>query len=402
MSDKVYIGHRAASISTPPAFDPISKVIIKIDANNAYVAGNDTGRTIEKTCPYGTQEMANNLLAQLSGYVYRPLTGEDTLMDPAAELGDAITMDGVYTVLAKTDIAFDAVMPSDISAPGQEEIESEYPYQTAEERIEYQLATVRSSITKTAEEIRLEVSNEIEGLSAFIDVQLDSITSQVTGLNGQVSTLTQTATSLQSQVKGLNGQVSNLTQEVDSITASVSDVQTGLSQTLRVAADGVTITNAAGSVLTIDGGQVNAESLNLTGVITFTDLSSSVQGDINEAINMASDAYDLAYDNQLPGYIRSTYISSTEIRSPTVVGGTIHGMDFFGNTFNIYPDDESEEEDPGSFNIYGNAGNAGLYHMLQIRYFWSSGAFVSIRSPAGAQIRFSGDIDFSAATVTGL
>ena len=61
----------------------------------------------------------------------------------------------------------------------------------------------------------------------------------------------------------------------------------GRSQTLRVAADGVTITNAQGSTLTIDGGQIDAskinteqldasrihaEDLNLTGAITFGDL----------------------------------------------------------------------------------------------------------------------------------
>ena len=124
MSDSVFIGTKAGGLETSPQFEPISKIILLVDSENYYEAGNDTGRTLEITCPYGTQAMANNLLSSLGGYAYQPATATDALIDPAAELGDAVTVGGVYTVLAQMDTTFDSLMTADIGAPGQEEIES--------------------------------------------------------------------------------------------------------------------------------------------------------------------------------------------------------------------------------------------------------------------------------------
>ena len=100
----------------------------------------------------------------------------------------------------------------------------------------------------------------------------------------------------------------------------------------------VTFTGLSSGTTTINGaciktGLIDADRLNLTGAITFGDLSSSVQGDINEALNTANDAYDLAYDNQLPVYIKSTYIDSTQIMSPTITGGTITGGYIYGGRY---------------------------------------------------------------------
>ena len=124
LSDSVFVGTKAGGLETSPQFEPISKIILLVDSENYYEAGNDTGRTLEITCPYGTQAMANNLLSSLGGYAYQPATASDALIDPAAELGDAVTVGGVYTVLAQMDTTFDSLMTADIGAPGQEEIES--------------------------------------------------------------------------------------------------------------------------------------------------------------------------------------------------------------------------------------------------------------------------------------
>ena len=119
-----------AQLDTSPSLAPVSKVILAVDSENAYIAGNDTGRTIEVTCPYGTQEMANNILAALSAYTYTPAMAQDAILDPAAEIGDGLTMGGVYTVLAQSTLTFDGLMTSDAGAPGQAEQESEYKYQS--------------------------------------------------------------------------------------------------------------------------------------------------------------------------------------------------------------------------------------------------------------------------------
>ena len=267
MSDKVFLGPMMAQLDTSPPLAAVSKVVVMVDAENAYVAGDDTGRTVEVTCPYGTQAMANNILAALQGYTYTPAQGQDALLDPAAELGDGITMGGVYTVLAKADTLWDAMMAGDVGAPGQAEQESEYSYQSPlVGQLRYQIAETRSLISKTADEIRLEVSNDIQELSASIDIQLDSITSQITGLNGQVSSITQTVSGIQTQITGLNNQVSSIDQKVDSIDLSVSNDTTSS----RIS-------------LTVDGVQVSSATVQFTGDIVFesdlADGTTTVSGD---------------------------------------------------------------------------------------------------------------------------
>lgn len=118
------------------------------------------------------------------------------------------------------------------------------------------------------------------------------------------------------------------------VSATVADLQSGLSQTLRLAPDGVTVTNAAGSRLTIDGGQVRADTLNLTGCISFGDLSSGVQNSINgaaSAASAASSAASGAYSavEALKTGLGYTYIDGNCVISPNIRGGTVRGGKFY-------------------------------------------------------------------------
>lgn len=182
MSDKLFIGQSAGAISVPPKFDVITKVIIDLDGTNIIEAGTDGGRVFEVSCPYGTQQMANNLLAAMSGYQYQPVTAEEVLTDPALELGDAMTIGGVYSIIAQRNIDFDALMAMELAAPGQEEIESEYPYVSQQQsETDRKIAQTYSEINKTSEEIGLRVQG-IENQYAELKVTVDGVT--VTGLDG--------------------------------------------------------------------------------------------------------------------------------------------------------------------------------------------------------------------------
>ena len=360
MSDKVFLGTRMAQLDTSPALAPVSKVILAVDSENAYIAGDDTGRTIEVTCPYGTQEMANNILAALSSYTYTPAMAQDAILDPAAEIGDGLTMGGVYTVLAQSTLTFDGLMTSDAGAPGQAEQESEYKYQSPViADINWQLAETRSLISKTSEEILLQVENELKGLSSSFSVQLGQIQSQVTGLDGQMSSITQTVSSITSQVNGLDGQVSTIEQKVDNITLSVSNGSTSSSISLSVGGvtvssqtiqmNGlVTFTGLANGTTNIDGaciktGTIEAERLYLTGAITWNDLSNRAQSDIDTALQDASDALDTA--NDVSGtvddwsyrYGGTTYIDGTKLMTGTVTATKLQGgqVDLLASNENV-------------------------------------------------------------------
>lgn len=181
-ADQVFLGSLSEGLSEPRAFDPVSQIVLMVDSENAYTAGDNSGTVLEVICPYGTQTMANRLLGQLGGYVYRPFSAGNALLDPASELGDAVTVGGVYSVLAYREQRFDGLMTSDIAAPGEQEIESEYPYQTAEMQLNYKIAQTRSLIEKTSEEIRLSVEG-LDGKVTALSVTLDGVTIQ--GASGE-------------------------------------------------------------------------------------------------------------------------------------------------------------------------------------------------------------------------
>lgn len=320
MSDSVFVGTKAGGLETSPQFEPISKIILLVDSENYYEAGNDTGRTLEITCPYGTQAMANNLLSSLGGYAYQPATASDALIDPAAELGDAVTVGGVYTVLAQMDTTFDSLMTADIGAPGQEEIESEYPYVSQQQSdINRQLADTRSEIAKNSEQIQLTV----EGLNSA---------------NQAISQLTLSIDSIELSVS--NGSTSStITLKKDNVVISSQEITMSGLVTFTGLANGTTTINGA----CIKTGTIDADRINLTGAISFSDLSTSVQNDINDAYSMAENAktavgeISSTVDDWSYRYNGRTYIDGTQIMAGTVTastlrGGTVELLDNSGST----------------------------------------------------------------------
>lgn len=361
MNGKVYVGKKALSLTEYEKSPPISGVILWVDDNNSFKAGDESGTVIEQDCPYATQSMANSLLSALKGYEYRGLEADGAKVSPIAELGDGLTVSGIYTQLAYQNIRFSSGEVMDASAPGSDETLHEY--KTEGETTKYfnhQISETRSQIIKTAEEIRLEVENEVKGLSAEFTVRLgeisaelrdeinglsssltikiDSITSTVQGQGGQISQIQQTVSSITSQITGINGDISSIEQYLDSITLSVSNGST--SSTIQLKAGSATIssqtiqmnglvtfTGLSSGTTTINGaciktGLIDADRLNLTGAITFGDLSTTVQNDIENAIFTANTAQS-SIDRW--SYSGTTYIDGSRIMTGTVSASTLEG-----------------------------------------------------------------------------
>lgn len=263
MSEKFYIGLDITGFENTGRYKPISRVTLMVDSENVLTAGDDTGLELSASCPHATQEMVNAILQQVQGYQYQSFNADAANLDPSAELGDGVTINGLYSMLSRLED--DGEGYPNISAPGEVSLEEEYPASgPMTQDFNRQIAETRSTISKTADEIRLEVVNEIEGLSSSITVQLDSITSQVSGLNGQVSTISQTVSSISSTVKGLNNQVSSIEQKVDNITLSVNNGET--SSRLTISANGTTLDSA---------------TIRFTGVVTFDSLETEGETVIN-------------------------------------------------------------------------------------------------------------------------
>ena len=242
MNGKHYVGRDVRSLEHYDKIGPITGVSILIDEENEYVAGDMTGYVFETTCPYGTQAMANAMLDSLKGKVYNGFRATDAMLNVDAELGDGITIDGEYAMLAYQELTFGPKHTSEIAAPGESILEHEYPYVgSTQKTINRKIAQVNSKITKTAEEIKLEVSNELDGLSASLSVSLNQIRSEVSGKIDQ----TQAQTLIN---QGING-----------ITLSASSGEN--QSTIYIKANGITIDSQVVTFSNIVADEVNADNI---------------------------------------------------------------------------------------------------------------------------------------------
>ena len=186
MSDKYYVGGDITSFSDNGKYKPISRVTLLVDDENSLTAGDDTGMEVIASCPHATQPMVNALLQTMKGYQYQAYEAGAANIDPAAELGDGVTVGGIYSPMSK--LSDDGRGYAGISSPGEAEMEDEYPSEGyISQEFNRKIAETRSTITKTSEEIMLKVEG-IDGKYTEVKTTLDGLTvtdaSGTTKING--------------------------------------------------------------------------------------------------------------------------------------------------------------------------------------------------------------------------
>lgn len=138
---------RVGNLEISPEFDGYTRVVIWLDAkddngDDLFVeAGMPTGRTLELTCPWGTQQMADAILRRINvgsltgrAFQYQPYTATEAILDPAAELGDGVGIKDIYSGIYSQTEHFGRRHISDIEAPTEEEIDHEYPFESSDSR----------------------------------------------------------------------------------------------------------------------------------------------------------------------------------------------------------------------------------------------------------------------------
>lgn len=313
MNGAVYVGQKALSLTEYEKSAPISGVILWVDDENCYEAGDETGTVIEADCPYATQEMANSLLTTLQGYEYKGLEAGGAKVSPIAELGDGMTVNGLYTQLAYQNIRFSTGEVMDVSAPGSNETAHEYI--TEGETTKYfnrQLAQTRSLITKTSEEIRLEVENELKGLSTEFTVELESITGRVNGLDGEFSELSLTLDGL--TIKDSTGE---------------TKINGSAVYTPNLYVDAANI-NGTLTANQIDATNLHVNAANIDGELTIGQLPNSVAttGDIpqytSELINNSGYQTESGVTTIVRGTVTTDYVNALGVSARYLQGQSVY------------------------------------------------------------------------------
>lgn len=137
MSGKIFVGNSASGLTEADKLQPYSKVTVT-DGTNSYTSGDNTGRELMVNVPLlpsiKGDTLAANILAAVKNYRYQPYEAADALLDPAAELGDGVTVGGIYGGIHAKTTTFSRLFRATVSAPAEEEIDNEYPYLSAQER----------------------------------------------------------------------------------------------------------------------------------------------------------------------------------------------------------------------------------------------------------------------------
>lgn len=262
-----------ASFRNTGKSQPISGIELMIDDKNMYFAGNDDGYVMTIDCPYGTQEMANDLLAKAQGFEYQGFTAEQVILPPETELGDGVTVAGVYGMVARRSFKFTPGMTSNIEAPRELEVQHEYKYSSPQQRkTERQIAETRSLITKTAEEIKLEIQG-VDGRVSSLQLTLDGVT--ITGSDGvtrikggmiQANSVTATqidATNLKVAAANITGTLT--ASQIQASSIYVGDLADGSSYATKTYVQnnaGLSASEVDDAIATyIDGTSITAETL---------------------------------------------------------------------------------------------------------------------------------------------
>lgn len=187
MSEKFYVGRDLVNCLNNGLRQGITSVTYQVDKDNTATAGVYNGLDLYAVCPYGTKEMAAAVLAKVRGYRYQAFQAYAANLDPAAELGDGVTVDGIYSVISA--IQDDGTGYPGVSAPGEEELEDEFPYHSPTNR---------------------ELSGDVDSLRAFITRSLGEMSQQITTLTGRVEALNQTVQAMSGTVTELESRVARL------------------------------------------------------------------------------------------------------------------------------------------------------------------------------------------------
>lgn len=175
-----------AKIRFGDPFQEYSRVEMNLSDEEYVATGNKTGRTLVFDCPLvsdwlekdldpengienpASEKVVRNIKKQIRGFIYQPYNASGVMIEPAVELGDGIFINNIYSGIYSMDVKFSKTEAyiSDISAPNDEEIDHEFPYEPKTER---------------------KINRRIRNAEATLKVQTDEISAKVSAVDGSNS-----------------------------------------------------------------------------------------------------------------------------------------------------------------------------------------------------------------------
>ena len=301
MSDSINILQRAENVEISPLFNTYSKVIINIDDETQASSGTDTGRTLELDNPlFGSQLVATKLLQRLHGFQYQPYSAQGALVDPAAEMGDAISVNDVYGGIYTRERTFGRLMITDVSAPNDEEINHEYKWETPTERkLKREMEDVRATFAIQSDRIEARVAKIGGNNNSFGWVLTDSGHTWYSG-SKQVMKVSSSGLEITGKITATSGYIGNGSQGFEISSRSLFNGMTSLNDTTHngvyVGVDGISLgrgnfkVDASGN-LTARRGTFGSLSVDSGGTSSYSGRLSGCGGSVSSGLSYGGGSY---------------------------------------------------------------------------------------------------------------
>lgn len=315
MSDSINILQRAENVEIAPLFNTYSKVIVNIDDETQASSGTDTGRTLELDNPlFGSPTVAAKLLQRLKGYQYQPYSAQGALVDPAAEMGDAISVNDIYGGIYTRERTFGRLMITDVSAPNDEEINHEYKWETPTDRkLKREMEDVRATFAIQSDRIEARVAKIGGNNNSFGWVLTDSGHIWYSG-SRQVMKVSASGLEITGKITATSGFIGNGSQGFEISSRSLFNGMTSLNDTTHngvyVGVDGISLgrgnfkVDASGN-LTARRGTFGSLTVDSGGSSSYSGRLSGCGGSVSSGLSYGGGSYGSlsSLDNGLRGVV---------------------------------------------------------------------------------------------------
>ena len=386
MSDTINVLQRVDNVEKAPLFNTYSRVVIAIDDDTEASAGTSTtGRTLDLANPlFGSASVAQKTLNRLQGFQYQPYKADGAILDPAAELGDAISANGVYGGIYTRDRVFGRLMKATVSAPHDEEINHEYQYETPTERkLKRQMGDVKAEFAIQATQIAAKVS-QVGGTNSSFGWTLTSTAHTWYSGNTQVMKVNSSGLEVKGKITATSGYIGNGSQGFEITSTAIRNGMTSLTDTthngIYIGTNGIALGKGKFKVDT--SGNITASGIRLQGTLTFLNADGTTAGTMSAAdLRQGALRANNGYSNW-----NSAYTS-------TSAGGYCYGGAGGGYNF------KNASTPGGSFQSYFKASTieAGSSISCAGKYFRPD----TLAMPSGCQIYIDGQYYTGTLTYSG-
>lgn len=284
----VNIGKNLSDLEIADETDGYSGVEIIVDDDTTYFSGTQTGRVLTIKNQWGTQEQADDILSHIRGVRYQPYSVTSAYLDPAVEIGDGVSMNGVYGGVYSISRSYSPSMRANVSAPYDEEIDHEYPYKPKEDReITRRFSAIESEFRIQSNEISAKVS-QTGGDNNSVSWSLTSDAWTVKANGQEVFRIDSSGANVTGIIRATSGAIGGFNINDHAIFNNIDNLEnTGnLNEGVYLGTDGIRL----GANFKVDrGGNISAVNANLSGTLT-------VGGSTITAAQLRSGAYS-AYTN---------------------------------------------------------------------------------------------------------